>query len=64
MTRNTSIWVISDKKINYDEYPQAYVKALMGYKMQADPIRAVDGRKQISEAVALWGPVGPCGKRP
>lgn len=54
VTRNTSIWVISDKKIKYDEYPQAYVKALMGYKMQADPSRAVDGRKQISEAVALW----------
>ncbi|MGI4741387.1 MAG: hypothetical protein ACRYG7_39980 [Janthinobacterium lividum] len=54
VTRNTSIWVISDKKINYDEYPQAYVKALMGYKMQADPTRAADGRKQISEAVALW----------
>jgi hypothetical protein len=54
VTRNTSIWVISDKKINYDEYPQAYVKALMGYKMQADQTRAADGRKQISEAVALW----------
>lgn len=54
VTRNTSIWVISDKKVNYDEYPQAYVKALMGYKMQADQARAADGRKQIGEAVALW----------
>jgi hypothetical protein len=54
VTRNTAIWVITDKKINYDEYPQAYVKALMGYKMQGDLTRATDGRKQISEAVALW----------
>lgn len=54
VTRNTAIWVVSDKKTNYDEYPQAYVKALMGYKMQADPTRATDGRKQISEAVAMW----------
>jgi hypothetical protein len=54
VTRNTAIWVVSDKKINYDEYPQAYVKALMGYKMQADLTRAADGHKQISEAVAMW----------
>jgi len=54
VTRNTAIWVVTDKKINYDEYPQAYVKALMGYKMQADLTRATDGRKQISEAVAMW----------
>lgn len=54
VTRNTAIWVVTDKKINYDEYPQAYVKALMGYKMQSDLTRASDGRKQISEAVAMW----------
>lgn len=54
VTRNTAIWVVTDKKINYDEYPQAYVKALMGYKMQSDLTRATDGRKQISEAVAMW----------
>jgi hypothetical protein len=54
VTRNTAIWVVTDKKINYDEYPQAYVKALMGYKMQGDLTRATDGRKQISEAVAMW----------
>ncbi|GGF21785.1 hypothetical protein [Hymenobacter cavernae] len=54
VTRNTSIIVISDKKVNYDEYPQAYEKALMGYKMLADPSRATDAQKQIGEAIALW----------
>ncbi len=54
ITRNTSIWVVSDKKVNYDEYPQAYEKALMGYKMLADPTRAADAQKQIGEAVTLW----------
>jgi hypothetical protein len=54
ITRNTAIVVVSDKKVNYDEYPQAYEKALMGYKQLADPARAADGQKQIIEAVALW----------
>ncbi|WP_157886722.1 hypothetical protein [Hymenobacter sp. PAMC 26628] len=54
ITRNTAITVVSDKKINYDEYPQAYMKALMGYKLLADPTRAADAQKQIGEAVALW----------
>ncbi|MGI4867198.1 MAG: hypothetical protein ACRYFZ_24990 [Janthinobacterium lividum] len=54
VTRNTSVWVVSDKKVNYDEYSQAYIKVLMGYKMQADQARAVDGRKQLGDAVALW----------
>jgi hypothetical protein len=54
VTRNTSIVVVSDKKINYDEYPQAYEKALMGYKLLADQSRAADAQKQIGEAVALW----------
>lgn len=54
ITRNTSIIVVSDKKINYDEYPQAYEKALMGYKGLGDPSRAADAQKQITEAVALW----------
>jgi hypothetical protein len=54
ITRNTSIIVVSDKKINYDEYPQAYEKALMGYKGLTDPARTADAQKQISEAVALW----------
>lgn len=54
VTRNTAITVVSDKKINYDEYPQAYMKVLMGYKLLADPTRAADAQKQIGEAVALW----------
>ncbi|RTQ53309.1 hypothetical protein EJV47_00800 [Hymenobacter gummosus] len=54
ITRNTSIVVVTDKKINYDEFPQAYEKALMGYKLLADPTRAADAQKQIGEAVALW----------
>ena len=54
MTRNTSIWVVSDKKINYEEYPQAYIKALTAYKIMADQSRATDARKQLTEAVALW----------
>ncbi|MGI4740119.1 MAG: hypothetical protein ACRYG7_33530 [Janthinobacterium lividum] len=54
ITRNTSIWVVSDKKINYDEYPQAYMKALMGYKMLADQARADEGRKQLAESTTLW----------
>jgi hypothetical protein len=54
ITRNTSIVVVTDKKVNYDEYPQAYEKALMGYKMLADPSRNADAQKQIGEAVALW----------
>ncbi|WP_210518603.1 hypothetical protein [Hymenobacter terricola] len=54
ITRNTSIWVVTDKKVNYDEYPQAYEKALMGYKLLADPSRAADAQKNIGEAVALW----------
>ncbi len=54
ITRNTSIIVVSDKKINYDEYPQAYEKALMGYKALSDPARVADAQKQIVEAVALW----------
>ena len=55
VTRTTSIWVVEDKKVNYDEYPQAYEKALMGYKLLADPSRAADAQKQIGEAAALWG---------
>jgi hypothetical protein len=54
MPRNTNITVVSDKKVNYDEYPQAYEKALMGYKMLGDPTRAADSQKQIGEANALW----------
>ena len=54
ITRNTSIWVVSDKKVNYDEFPQAYEKALLGYKILADPSRAADAQKQIGEATALW----------
>lgn len=54
MSRTTSIWVVSDKKVNYDEYPQAFEKALMGYKLLADPSRAADAQKQIGEAAALW----------
>ncbi|RZK31060.1 MAG: hypothetical protein EOO63_05110 [Hymenobacter sp.] len=54
ITRNTSIIVVSDKKANYDEYPQAYEKALMGYKGLSDPARIADAQKQIVEAVALW----------
>ena len=54
ITRSTSIWVVSDKKVNYDEFPQAYEKALVGYKMLADPARALDAQKQIGDATALW----------
>lgn len=54
VTRNTAITVVSEKKINYDEYPQAYMKALLGYKLLANPTRAADAQKQIGEAVALW----------
>ena len=54
ITRNTSIWVVSDKKVNYDEFPQAYEKALVGYKLLADPARATDAQKQIGDAAALW----------
>ena len=54
ITRNTSVVVVTDKKINYDEFPQAYEKALMGYKMLAQPTRTADAIKQMEEAVALW----------
>jgi tetratricopeptide (TPR) repeat protein len=54
ITRNTSVVVVMDKKINYDEFPQAYEKALMGYKMLAQPARAAEAVKQMEEAVALW----------
>ncbi|OON69621.1 hypothetical protein B0919_06705 [Hymenobacter sp. CRA2] len=54
VTRNTSIVVVTDKKVNYDEFPQAYEKALMGYKLLADPSRTADAQKQIGEAIALW----------
>lgn len=54
ITRNTAIWVVSDKKINYDEYSQAYIKALMGYKLLADVSRAADSKKQLGEGVTLW----------
>ncbi|NVO29821.1 hypothetical protein [Hymenobacter lapidiphilus] len=54
ITRNSSIWVVSDKKINYDEFPQAYEKALIGYKLLADPARTPEASLQINEAVALW----------
>ena len=54
ITRTTSIWVVSDKKVNYDEYPQAYEKALVGYKLLADPSRAADAQKEIGDAAALW----------
>ena len=52
--RTTSIWVVTDKKVNYDEYPQAFEKALLGYKMLADPSRMADGQKQIGAANELW----------
>ncbi|MDB5236025.1 MAG: hypothetical protein JWR44_3018 [Hymenobacter sp.] len=55
VTRTTSVWVVEDKKVNYDEFPQAYEKALGGYKLLADPTRAADAQKQIGEAAALWG---------
>lgn len=54
ITRNTSVVVVTDKKVNYDEFPQAYEKALMGYKMLAQPTRSADAIKQMEEAVALW----------
>ncbi|MBF9239804.1 hypothetical protein I2I05_20590 [Hymenobacter sp. BT683] len=54
ITRTTAIWVVTDKKINYDEYAQAYIKALMGYKLLADGSRAADARKNLGDGVALW----------
>ncbi|MCR5888687.1 hypothetical protein LRS06_13100 [Hymenobacter sp. J193] len=54
ITRNTSVIVVTDKKVNYDEFPQAYEKALMGYKMLGQPARAADATKQMEEAVTLW----------
>ncbi|RFP63444.1 hypothetical protein D0N36_19305 [Hymenobacter lapidiphilus] len=57
ITRNTSVWVVSDKKVNYDEFPQAYEKALVGYKLLADPTRTLDANKQITDAVVVWNKV-------
>lgn len=54
ITRNTSVVVVTDKKVNYDEFPQAYEKALLGYKLLAQPTRTADAVKQMEEAVALW----------
>ena len=54
MPRNTTITVVSDKKVNYDEYPQAYEKALLGYKMLSDAARSEAAQKQIAEANELW----------
>jgi len=54
ITRNTNIWVVTDKKVNYDEYPQAFEKSMLGYKMLADQARMADGQKQIEAANELW----------
>jgi|GEM_PF-1309975 len=54
LTRNTSVMVVTDKKVNYDEFPQAYEKVLMGYKALGQPGRAADASRQMGEAVALW----------
>jgi hypothetical protein len=54
ITRTTAIWVVTDKKVNYDEYSQAYMKALMGYKQLADASRAADAQKNLGDGVALW----------
>ncbi|MEJ7658294.1 MAG: hypothetical protein WKG07_01040 [Hymenobacter sp.] len=39
--------------MNDDEYPQAFEKAFMGYKMLADPARLADAQKQIG-VNELW----------
>lgn len=54
VTRNTNIWVVTDKKVNYDEFPQAFEKSMLGYKMLADQARMADGQKQIEAANELW----------
>ncbi|MGI4874166.1 MAG: hypothetical protein ACRYFX_23645 [Janthinobacterium lividum] len=54
MPRNTTITVVSDKKVNYDEYMPAFEQALLGYQMLVDPARAADAQKQIGEASELW----------
>lgn len=54
ISRNTTITVVSDKKVNYDEYMPAFEKALLGYKMLVDPARMADAQKQIGEANELW----------
>ena len=54
LTRNTSVVVVTDKKINYDEFPQAYEKVLMGYKLLGQPARSADATKQMEEALTLW----------
>jgi hypothetical protein len=54
MTRKTEIAVVSDKKINYDEYGPAYEKAIMGYQLLADPTRTADATKEIQDALVLW----------
>ncbi|RSK35303.1 hypothetical protein [Hymenobacter metallilatus] len=54
LTRSTRVVVVTDKNINYDEFPQAYEKAVMGYKLLAQPNRSADAAKQMQEALALW----------
>ena len=54
MKRETRIAVVTDKKVNYDEYPQAYEKAMMGYQALADPARAAEATKSLQEALDLW----------
>ncbi len=54
MTRKTEIAVVSDKKINYDEYGPAYEKATMGYQLLADPTRTADAAQEIKGALELW----------
>lgn len=54
VTRNTNVVVVTDKKVSYDEFPQAYEKALMGYKMLVQPARSAEATKQIQDAIDLW----------
>ncbi len=53
-TRNTSIIVIRDKDVNYDDYTQAYEKAMKGYNWLSNEDEKEAAKEEINAAIDLW----------
>ena len=53
-TRNTSVIVIRDKDVNYDEYTQAYEKAMKGYNWLTNEDEKQGAIDEINGAIELW----------
>ena len=54
MTRATTVINIKDKKISYDDYNQAFLKATTGYSKLANQDKKAEAAAELEKAIELW----------